>query len=423
MDKISVRSDVSGKIKAPSSKSYAQRAVAASLLAEGETTLLNMELCSDTRAALSVVEALGASVAKKEDGIYVIKGGISGGRLVLRDTIVNICESGLSTRMFTPIASLYDTEITIMGEGSILKRPMEMMAEPLRSLGVNISSDNGYLPLKVRGSLKGGEVCVDGSLSSQFVTGLLMSLPLAETDTTIHVESPKSIPYINMTIDLLKNFGIEIAHNDDYTEFYIESGQSYKPAVYNVEGDWSGASCVLVAGAIAGEVTVENLNPLSMQADIAIIEALSKAGAEIVTTPDSVTVRNRPLSAFEFDATHCPDLFPALAALAANCEGRSVIRGTERLTHKESNRAEVLKEEFGKMGIEIDISEQDLMYVTGGQIKSAVVDSHNDHRIAMATAVAGLTSDGQIVIQGAEAVDKSYTRFWDDLASLTKEIK
>lgn len=420
MDKVSVKSEIYGRLQAPSSKSYAQRAVAAALLAEGDTTLLNMELCSDTHAALTVVEALGASASKTAEGTYVIKGSMRNGVLTPKNTMVNIGESGLSTRMFTPVASLFGVEITVTGEGSILKRPMDMMITPLRNLGVEVRSNDGYLPLTVKGPLKGGETEVDGSVSSQFITGLLMALPLAETDTTIHVNKPKSIPYIKMTIDLLNNFGIEVAHNDDYTEFYIVGGQTYTACTYNVEGDWSGASCLLVAGAIAGEITIENLNPLSMQADVAIIDALSKAGAEIITTPESVTVRNRQLSAFEFDATHCPDLFPALAALAANCEGRSVITGTKRLTHKESNRAETLKEEFGKLGIEVDISEDNIMYVTGGEVKSAVVESHNDHRIAMSLAVAALRSDGEVIIKDAESVNKSYTCFWDDLDTVRK---
>lgn len=419
MDKISARSGISGTVYAPSSKSYAQRAVAAALLSEGETTLLNMELCSDTQAAIAVAEALGASVSKTGDSTYVIRGGMHNGRLAPADTLINIGESGLSTRMFTPIASLYDAGITITGHGSILKRPMDMMIEPLRNLGVEVRSDNGYLPLTVRGPMKGGETEVDGSVSSQFITGLLMALPLAETGTTLHVSRPTSIPYLNMTIDLLREFGIEVDHSG-YTEFYVEGKQSYTPLIYNVEGDWSGASCLLVAGAVAGEITVENLNPLSMQADVAMVDALSKAGAEIITTSDSITVRSRALSAFEFDATHCPDLFPALVALAANCEGASVIKGTERLAHKESDRAETLKEEFGKMGIEVDISEENTMCVTGGRVRGAVVDSHNDHRIAMAAAVAALRSDRQVVVQGAEAVDKSYICFWDDLDSVRR---
>ena len=413
MDKIIRRSQILGTIHAPSSKSYAQRAIAAALLADGETTLLNLEPCSDTRAALSVIQSLGASAEQIEEASYRIRGG-----LAPKVKTLDIGESGLSTRMFTPIAALCNMPITIKGHGSILNRPVEMMIAPLQQLGVKVKSRKGYLPLTVQGPIRGGETVVDGSVSSQFITGLLMALPLAVADTVVSVTKLNSIPYINMTLDLLRNFGIEIGHND-YREFYIAGNQTYTPQTYSVEGDWSGASCLLVAGAVAGEIRLENLNPLSLQADVAIIEALSHAGAEIITDRSSVTVRKRPIRAFEFDATHCPDLFPALAALAAHCEGVSVLKGTERLTHKESNRAETIREEFGKMGVEVDLSEENVMRVTGGSVHGAEdIDSHNDHRIAMATAVAALGAEGETVIHDAECVAKSYPKFWDDLESV-----
>lgn len=416
MDKKIKGALVRGTIQAPSSKSYAQRAIAAALLAEGETVLENMELCSDTRAALLVSGALGATAQHRDATTYVIKGG-------MRPAVstIDIGESGLSTRMFTPIASLSQTPITITGHGSILKRPMEMMVEPLENLGVKVKAEKGtYLPITVQGPLKGGETHVDGRVSSQFLTGLLMALPLAQNDTTLHVGQLKSIPYIDMTIDVLHSFGIEVRHNEDYSEFFIEGGQSYTPRTYNIEGDWSGASCLLVAGAIAGEVMVTNLNPLSLQADVEIVSALSRAGAEIITEKDRITVRKQPLHSFEFDATHCPDLFPSLVALAANCEGISVLKGTERLTHKESDRAETLRIEFGKMGVLVDISQENIMKVRGGNIRAAIVDSHNDHRIAMATAVTALVAEGETTILDAGAVNKSYPGFWDDLASIIK---
>ena len=205
-------------------------------------------------------------------------------------------------------------------------------------------------------------------------------------------------------------------------KFYIKGGQQYRPIRYNIEGDWSGASCLLVAGAVSGEVTIHNLNPLSLQADTAIIDALTRAGAEIITTTDSVTVRKSKLHAFQFDATHCPDLFPALAALAANCEGTSTIRGTHRLTHKESNRAQTIADTFTRMGIQTDIETDDLMQITGGPIHSATVESYNDHRIAMAAAVSALTCDDRITIRNANAVDKSYPEFWDDLDTLSHPV-
>ena len=402
---------IAGSITAPASKSYAQRAVAAALLAGGETTLTHLDLCNDTRAALDVARRLGASVSH-EGTTYTIRGGLNP-----VSTKLNIGESGLATRLFTPIASLCHMPITINGEGSILRRPIEMMEEPLQALGVEVISNGGYLPISVKGPMRGGEIHVDGSRSSQFITGLLMALPLSPNDTVLHVENLKSRPYVDMTIDLAARFGVAIEHNN-YEQFYIAGGQHYTPCTYNIEGDWSGASCLLVAGATAGSITIRNLNHISLQADLAIIEALARAGAEIITTNSSVTVHGGPLHAFEFDATDCPDLFPALAALAASCEGTSVLTGTQRLTYKESNRAETIAEVFGRLGIGVDLSEENTMRITGGPVSSAVVDSHNDHRIAMAAAVAALSSDDSVVIEGADAADKSYPNFWNDLDTL-----
>ena len=402
---------IAGSITAPASKSYAQRAVAAALLAGGETTLTHLDLCNDTRAALDVARRLGASVSH-EGTTYTIRGGLNP-----VSTKLNIGESGLATRLFTPIASLCHMPITINGEGSILRRPIEMMEEPLQALGVEVISNGGYLPISVKGPMRGGEIHVDGSLSSQFITGLLMALPLSPNDTVLHVENLKSRPYVDMTIDLAARFGVAIEHNN-YEQFYIAGGQHYTPCTYNIEGDWSGASCLLVAGATAGSITIRNLNHISLQADLAIIEALARAGAEIITTNSSVTVHGGPLHAFEFDATDCPDLFPALAALAASCEGTSVLTGTQRLTYKESNRAKTIAEVFGRLGIGVDLSEENTMRITGGPVSSAVVDSHNDHRIAVAAAVAALSSDDSVVIEGADAADKSYPNFWNDLDTL-----
>ena len=357
---------------------------------------------------------LGASVSH-EGTTYTIRGGLNP-----VSTKLNIGESGLATRLFTPIASLCHMPITINGEGSILRRPIEMMEEPLQALGVEVISNGGYLPISVKGPMRGGEIHVDGSLSSQFITGLLMTLPLSPNDTVLHVENLKSRPYVDMTIDLAARFGVAIEHNN-YEQFYIAGGQHYTPCTYNIEGDWSGASCLLVAGATAGSITIRNLNHISLQADLAIIEALARAGAEIITTNSSVTVHGGPLHAFEFDATDCPDLFPALAALAASCEGTSVLTGTQRLTYKESNRAKTIAEVFGRLGIGVDLSEENTMRITGGPVSSAVVDSHNDHRIAMAAAVAALSSDDSVVIEGADAADKSYPNFWNDLDTLRAE--
>ena len=408
MDKTVPLGRVKGTLTPPCSKSYAQRALAASLLC-GETSVLrNLEFCDDTRSALRCIETLGARVKHVDASTLSIEGGLHP-----RGKVLHVGESGLATRLFTPIASLCGMPVTIEGQGTLLRRPMHMMIDPLRRLGVRVRDNDGYLPFEVRGPIRGGEIDVDGSVSSQFITGLLLALPLSQHDTTLHVRSAVSTPYLDMTVDTAARFGVEICHND-YKEFYIEGGQRYRPAFFSIEGDWSAAAMLLVAGAVAGEVTVKNVSMLSKQADTAICTALVRAGAAVINDEDSVTASHRPLRAFEFDATHCPDLFPALAALAAAAQGESVIRGTSRLEHKECNRADAIREEYAKAGIEVDTSQEDIMRIRGGRIRQARVQSHGDHRMAMAFAPAALYLPG-LVIDSPEVVTKSYSGFWDDL--------
>ena len=244
--------------------------------------------------------------------------------------------------------------------------------------------------------------------------GLLLALPLARRDTSLHVRGAVSTPYLDMTLDTAARFGIEISQRD-YEEFYIPGRQRYRSTYFSIEGDWSAAAMLLVAGATAGEVTVRNVSMLSKQADTAICTALVRAGAAVINEEDSVTALHRPLRAFEFDATNCPDLFPALAALAAAADGVSVIRGTSRLEYKECNRSEAIREEYAKLGIEVDTSEEDLMKIRGGKVRAARTQSHGDHRMAMSLAVAALRSDEAVEIEGAESVAKSYPGFFEDL--------
>ena len=403
---------VSGVLTPPCSKSYAQRVLAASLLAEGVSTLHNIDYCDDTRSALGCIRMLGAEVTDNGSSLEV-RGGLSphGGEL-------HVGESGLAARLFAPIASLCGSPITITGTGSLPHRPMMPMVEALRALGVAVRDGGGYLPIEVCGPLRGGVATVDASISSQFVTGLLLALPLAADDTTLHVTAPVSLPYMDMTIETAARFGVQIFHNN-YKEFFIEGRQHYEPADISIESDWSSAAAILVAGAIAGEATVRNTPALSKQADTAIVTALVRAGAQVSNDRDSVTAAARPLTAFEFDATQCPDLFPVLTALAAAAEGESIIIGTRRLEHKESNRAETLREEYAKLGIEIDIDEENIMRIRGGEIHAAECEAHGDHRIAMSLALSALRcADGGVTVSGAECVAKSYPDFFRDLDSL-----
>ena len=411
MEKSVPPGSVRGTLRPPCSKSYAQRALALSLLSEGTTTLRNIEFCQDTRSALGCIQALGAQIEEVDDSTLRITGGLRP-----LDMRLQVGESGLASRLFTPIASLWNHPIRIEGTGSLLERPMQMMIEPLRRLGVAVSDTLGHLPFEVCGPLRGGEIEVDGSLSSQFITGLLLALPLAEEDTTLYVENPVSTPYIDMTIDTAARFGVEIFHKE-YREYFIPGKQRYTAQELAIEGDWSAAAMLLVAGAVAGEVRVENLSALSKQADTAIIDALTRAGAYVEVEPNAVTAARRELHGFEFDATNCPDLFPALATLAACAEGQTTLYGASRLRHKESDRAAAIEEEFGKLGIEVEV-EGDVMRIMGGEIHATRVDSHNDHRMAMTLAVAALRSEGTMTIEGAESVAKSYPDFFEELEQI-----
>lgn len=397
----------------PCSKSYAQRALAVALLAKGKSVLRNMDFCNDTLSALNCIKMLGAKAERTDEHTIVVEGGLKP-----QGNLLSVGESGLSARLFTPIASLCSEPIVISGEGTLLYRPMDMMIQPLRALGVDVRDGGGRLPIEVCGPIAGGEIAVDGSVSSQFITGLLLALPLAEQDTVINVSKAVSKPYLDMTIDIASHFGVAIEHND-YEQFYVAGRQCYTPTTYSIEGDWSAAAMLLVAGAVAGEVTVGNISMLSKQADVAVCRALVAAGAELTSEHDTITAAHRPLHGFEFDATNCPDLFPALATLAAAAEGESRIKGTHRLEHKESNRAEAIRTEFGRLGIEVDLSEDDIMIIRGGTIRGGVeVDSHGDHRMAMTLAVAGLISERGVTITGAECVAKSYPEFFETIEGL-----
>ena len=416
MDKSISNGRLKGVVAPPCSKSYAQRALAVALLTKGRSVLRNMDFCNDTLSALNCIQTLGAKIERTDDNTIIVDGG-----LAPQSDSLCVGESGLSARLFTPIASLCSEPITVRGEGTLLYRPMDMMIHPLRRLGVDVRDGGGKLPIEVCGPIAGGEIDVDGSVSSQFVTGLLIALPLAAEDTIINVAGAVSKPYLDMTIDTAAHFGVAIEHND-YEQFYIAGGQSYTPTDYSIEGDWSAAAMLLVAGAVAGEVTVKNLSMLSKQADVAICDALVHAGAELTTEGNTVTASHRELRGFEFDATNCPDLFPALATLAAAAEGESRIIGTRRLEHKESNRAEAIANEFRKLGIDVDLSESNVMKIRGGEIHGGVeVESYGDHRMAMTLAVAALLSDKEITIKGAECVSKSYPNFFEDLEMLRDE--
>jgi 3-phosphoshikimate 1-carboxyvinyltransferase len=408
---------IHGKLAAPASKSSMQRACAAALLHKGTTHIHNAGISNDDKAALDIIQQLGATIGFNNNYVEIISTGF--GAYVLEPKTINCGESGLSIRMFSPIAALSSSSIYIIGEGSLQKRPMDFFDEIFPQLGIEINSTNGKLPLQIKGPLQPQNIAIDGSLSSQFLTGLLFAFGEAATEeVTITVIDLKSKPYIDLTLHVLEHFGFNI-ENDNYERFIINPKEKIENKIinYTVEGDWSSASFLLVSAAIAGSIKLSGLDMQSTQADKAIMQALKSSGAMVNSSNDFIEITKADLHAFEFDATDCPDLFPPIAALAAYCKGTTTIKGTHRLAAKESDRAKTLQDIFGKMGINI-ILQNDKMMIEGGKIKSAEVSSHHDHRIAMAAAVAALGADGDITINDAEAINKSYPNFFIDLKQL-----
>lgn len=413
MKRLVKPSVVNGTVIAPASKSVAQRAIALASMAKGKSEIIFPGNSDDVIAAINVCRELGADIKELNDRL-VVKGDITAPAKTL-----NCGESGLGIRMFSCIAATLNQPVTLTGHGSLATRPMAVVEQSIRAMGASCSTQNGRVPITVCGPITGGLAQVDGSVSSQVLTGMLMASPLAKADTTILVENLQSKPYIDLTIETMNSFGVNV-ENTDYSEFRIQGNQSYSPSKLIVEGDWSGAAFLLVAGAIAGNVRLENLNPMSKQADKAIIEALLWAGAGVSIHFEHIEVSKKELNPFHFDATHCPDLFPPLVALAAHCKGESRILGVSRLRVKESDRATTLQQEFAKLGVRIDIKGE-LMRIFGGKVNSGMVLSHGDHRITMACAVAALAADGDIEIEGTEAVGKSYPEFFKDLMTIISE--
>jgi len=415
-------STITGNIVAPASKSSMQRACAASLIRTGETIIKNPGVSNDDMAAIDVIQKLGAVVTKLENGdLHIVSRGVHP-----ESNTINCGESGLGIRMFTPIAALSDRPITITGMGSLTTRPMHFFDEILPQVGVSIVSDSGKLPLQIQGPIKPHNITVDGSLSSQFLTGLLMAYGGAGAkDCTITVSNLKSKPYIDLTLAVMQHFGWSVSciNHEQFVFTVPNNALDNKTINYQVEGDWSGASFLLVAGAIAGGIVVEGLDPFSTQADKAVLQALIDCGCQISIQPTKIEIAPLPLKAFHFNATDCPDLFPPLVALASYCTGKTVIEGVTRLAHKESDRALTLQEEFGKLGVTITLQD-DLMIIEGGKgVRGGNVHSRHDHRIAMACAVAALKADGVVEIEEADAINKSYPHFFKDLSYLNATVE
>lgn len=406
---------VAGSIIVPPSKSYAQRALAAALLRPGDTLIQGVGQSADELAALRVIQQLGARVTHTEQGLSV-----TGGLQPISNQI-DCGESGLCARLFLPIAALCEKSITVTGSGTLLQRPMLPALNTLRALGVQALSDksDGCLPVRLRGPLQLRDCEVDGSLSSQFLSGLLFACAAAATEKiTIKATNLNSHGYARMSVAVLQAFGYDVI-DEDLGRFVIRPAPLAYSGRYQVPGDFSSAASLLLAGAFSGPVTVSNLDSYSLQPDAIFPNILQQAGAAVSWQGAHLTVgRGAHLTAFDADATHAPDLFPVLAVLASQCTGTSRIKGLHRLVHKESNRAESISALLTAFQVKHDLVGDNLVVHGPVTLKAATVSSYNDHRIAMAAAVGALVADGPVTINGAASVQKSYPYFFKDLQSL-----
>lgn len=447
------------EIQMPSSKSFAQRAIIAAALAEGTTTLNGYSPCGDNESAISVARALGAEVTVglaykegkvvKDSSTLTIKGR---GAAALEPETINAGESGLLARLMIPLmAVLGDGNAIVSGEGTLTKRPLKGARDIMGAFGVRLETISGtgqesfsevHVPLTISGKLEGGKVTVSGSGGSQLITGLLMALPLLQEDTVIRLTEPKSIPYLFITMDVLKAFGVKIwcdmeggpefAESQDWNDcteivLHIKGGQSYKATDMDIEGDWSSAANFLVAGAIFGKVNVSGLDTKSLQADLSIMDILMEAGASLSQMGDDdprgvIHVQKAPLNAFDVDANNCPDLFPIVAILAAFCQGTSKIAGVGRLANKESDRGKSILSMLVQLGVKARISGDKMIIeghslaqrcLTGHLLKGGNYTSSHDHRMVMALKVAELGADRPIVIDDIECVSKSFPTFME----------
>ncbi|MDX9932681.1 MAG: 3-phosphoshikimate 1-carboxyvinyltransferase [Bacteroidales bacterium] len=400
---------IEGVLQAVASKSYLQRALAIASLANGPTFIRNYNASADAIAAQNIITKLGATVR-------------GGGRMHIMpgkpdfsaDILLDADESGLSLRMFSFIAALYGRAIQVTGKKSLLERSVEPLVEALLHCGVQVKTSNGALPLTICGPLAKNKIELDGSFSSHMLSGLLIAAPLLEHDTEISVRNLVSRPYVAMTLNIMRQFGVTV-ENNNFCQFYIKGRQQYQGQEYAIEGDWSAAANFLVGAAVSGKIEMTGLNQNSLQADIKIREIIVDFGAHVNLLNNFISVSKNEAKPFNADLTDCPDLFPPVVVLAAAANGKSVLTGTQRLIHKESNRFKSLLTVFSKLGLKMEPHGNELHIYGTGKLTGGEVGSFNDHRIAMCAAIAGTLADSEIRISNSDAVSKSYPEFFQDL--------
>lgn len=402
-----------GAVEAPPSKSYTHRALFAALLAEGVSRLENTLVSGDTSASLHAVRRLGARVSRD----WNVEG--TAGRP--RSPPWIYCRgSGTTMRIAAAVSALTPGPVTLYGDRSLNRRPMAPLISALERLGAEVLSRGGRPPLAVKGPLRGGETEVDGSISSQFVTALLMVGPVVGVAVRVS-GGLRSAPYIDVTLRVLEAFGARY-EREGYRFFRVEPA-GLRAARFRVPGDYSSAAFMLAAGALAGRVAVRGLDPEDVQGDRLIVDALKTMGAKVWVGDGVIEAESAGnLDPIEIDCTHTPDLVPVLAALAAHAKGVSRIAGVAHLVYKESNRLEALSHNLQRLGVEVRIGSDELV-VRGGEVRGGVVDSFGDHRIAMAMAIAGLRARGPVEVRGAHKIPDSYPQFVDHLRSIGVRVE
>ena len=413
MNVVVRHSETSGMIAAPPSKSMTHRALVLSALADGKSTIANPLTADDTEATASVLRGLGVGLVRGE------KWTVEGGKFKVPKADLHCGESGTTLRFMAAACALAKGECRLTGGKSLSARPVGPLLDALAQLGVKSTSRGGLPPVTIKGigRIGGGETRLPGDVSSQFVSALLTVAPLADTPVEINLTTPlESRPYVAMTMDAMRAFGVEAWASRDMRWLKASLGP-YRASTVEVEGDWSSAAYALAAAALTGGVTLRGLNLNSSQADRTIIEILSRMGADVSTGGGAVRVAKSTLRGINVDLSDCPDLFPIVSALCAAAEGESILTGLGRLKLKESDRLAAMAEGLTRMEIKMRC-DSDSAKITGGAPRGAELDPWGDHRIAMSLAVLALAAEGETKINDAGCVSKSYPGFWDDLAAI-----
>lgn len=418
MNVIITPSKLKGEIIIPPSKSLSHRAIIAASLASGRSVISNIIYSEDIEATIKAMEACGAKIKRFDN--YLI---IEGSKPIRKVDYINANESGSTIRFMIPIALSVDSPITFDGKNNLVKRPLDVYTKIFDELGIKYEVGENYLPMKVYSGLKPATYKIRGDISSQFITGLLYALPMLNGDSKIEITTKlESKGYIDLTMDILKKFGIEIKTND-YKEFFIKGNQEFKPCDYTVEGDYSQVAFWAVANTLGADIKLKCMNEYSYQGDKKIIDDIKDFGGDISFKDGELTSLPSKTHGAVIDFAQSPDLGPILSVLASLSEGESKFINIERLRIKECDRVMAMTKELSKLGAQVYDKGETMEFKGIDKLKSSLeLDSHNDHRIVMALAVASTRCEGKIKILNAGAIKKSYPHFFKDFESVGGKV-